>query len=372
MDWIIRLLPGRQMAACIAAIRRLDRQAVVAIDMAEGALHIGMAVGQQKAGGAVVEFAVRPLGDGVAGGACRGAGRESRGHVVGNTTTESLRLVPIGCMAGQAIRGCEGVVVVHMALRAGRRGVGADQRKAGRVVIERCGIPAQCCVAGGAISQSKRRARRGVHRIIRLLPGRKVATRGAAGRRGDLQIVIVVYVAGGAGHIGVPICKQKSGRAVIECRPQPAVKFVAPLAIARRKRRPGAGVRGIGRVLPIFQMAGIARSAQSQENPRCGLLVAFIALNRGMSAQERKAVLVIAHLLHGDVPTLHRVALRAVRPHLTTVNVGVAIGAIFAHVREYGLCVALRALHFFVLPAKRIFGFVVIEFGNRADGSPAG
>ena len=208
--------------------------------------------------------------------------------------------------------------------------------------------------------------------IIRLLPGRKVAAGGAASRRRNLQIVVVIDVAGSARHVSMAVCEQKSGGAVIECRAQPAVEFVAPLAVARSKRRPRAGVRGIGGVLPVFQMAGIAGGAQSQENTRCGLLVAFIALNRGMSAEERKAVLVVAHLLDSDVPALHRVTLGAVRPHLPTVNVGVAIGAIFAHVREYGFYVTLGALHFFVLPAKRIFRFAVIEFGNRADGSPTG
>jgi hypothetical protein len=67
-----------------------------------------------------------------------------------------------------------------------------------------------------------------------------------------------------------------------------------------------------------------------------------------MSTQEWKAVLVIADLLHGDVPALDRVALRAVRPHLAAMDVRVAIRAVFANVRKYGFHVALRALHFFV------------------------
>jgi hypothetical protein len=90
-----------------------------------------------------------------------------------------------------------------------------------------------------------------------------------------------------------------------------------------------------------------------------------------MSAQERKAVLVIAHLLHGDIPTLHGMALRAVRTHLAAVDVGVAIGAVLAHVGEYGFYVALRALHFFMQAAEGVFRFVVIEFRDRADGPPA-
>ena len=44
MDWIVSLLPGCQMAAGVSAIRRLDGEAVVAVDMAQGTLHIGVAV----------------------------------------------------------------------------------------------------------------------------------------------------------------------------------------------------------------------------------------------------------------------------------------------------------------------------------------
>ena len=68
MDWIIRLLPRCQMAARVAAIRRLDGQAVIAVDMAQGALHVGMAICQKKAGGIVVPGG-SPTRSGVATGA---------------------------------------------------------------------------------------------------------------------------------------------------------------------------------------------------------------------------------------------------------------------------------------------------------------
>jgi hypothetical protein len=48
----------------------------------------------------------------------------------------------------------------------------------------------------------------------------------------------------------------------------------------------------------------------------------------------------------------------------------VTILAVFAHVGEHGLDVALRALHFFVHAAQRILGFVVVELRNSADGAP--
>jgi hypothetical protein len=58
--------------------------------------------------------------------------------------------------------------------------------------------------------------------------------------------------------------------------------------------------------------------------------------------------LVIAHLLHRDIPSLYRVALRAVRTHLAAMDVRVAISAVFPDVWENRFYLTLCALHFFV------------------------
>jgi hypothetical protein len=42
----------------------------------------------------------------------------------------------------------------------------------------------------------------------------------------------------------------------------------------------------------------------------------------------------------------------------------VAIRAVFSHIRENRLHMALRALHFFVHAAQRIIRLIVIEFGH--------
>ena len=97
-----------------------------------------------------------------------------------------------------------------------------------------------------------------MHGIAGFLPGGEVALRVAAIGGCNLQIVIVVDVARGAGNVGVAVCEQKPGRAVIEGRAQPAVKLVATLAIAGRKGRPRTGVDRVGRVLPILQVARLA------------------------------------------------------------------------------------------------------------------
>ena len=99
----------------------------------------------------MIEFAVRPFGDGMARGASRGGGGEAGRNVIGNAATNALRLVPICGVARHAIAGGQRVIVVYVALHTRCCRVCADQRKARGVVIERRGIPAQGRVAVGAI-----------------------------------------------------------------------------------------------------------------------------------------------------------------------------------------------------------------------------
>ena len=102
----------------------------------------------------------------------------------------------------------------------------------------------------------------------------------------------------------------------------------------------------------------------------CRTLVTVFALHGRVSSQQRKTILMIFHLLDGDIPALNSVALSAVRAHFSLVDVGVAILAILADVGKDWLAVALHALHLFVHAAKRILGLVVIELRHSADGAP--
>ncbi len=79
--------------------------------------------------------------------------------------------------------------------------------------------------------------------------------------------------------------------------------------------------------LKILRMAWIARRRQPLELSCRGALMAVIALQRCMRAQQREAVEVILNCLHGYVPPVHRMALFAVRAHLPPMNVGVTIRA---------------------------------------------
>src|ERR1700731_1621967 len=118
-------------------------------------------------------------------------------------------------------------------------------------------------------------------------------------------------------------------------------------------------------------MAGNAFGGKTLELTHCRALVAVLALHRGVSAEQREAILVIFDLLNGIIPTENGVALCAVRAHFPLVNIGVAILTIFAYVREYRFYVALRALNFLMHAAERISCFIVIKFRDGADGAPA-
>src|SRR3982074_2447447 len=118
-------------------------------------------------------------------------------------------------------------------------------------------------------------------------------------------------------------------------------------------------------------MAGNAFGRKTLELTNCRAFVTVLALHRGVSAEKRKAILVILNLLNGIVPTKNGVAPRAVRAHFPLVNIGVAILTILAHICEDRFYVALRALNFLVHAAQRIARFIVVEFRDGTDGTPA-
>ena len=89
-----------------------------------------------------------------------------------------------------------------------------------------------------------------------------------------------------------------------------------------------------GRGPVILLMARVAGSRQSFELPGSGPCVALLAISQCVRPDEWKAILVIANRIERNLPPFHGVALLAVFPKLGAVNVGVAIGALFAHIGE--------------------------------------
>ena len=130
------------MAASVSAIRRLNLQIVVVVDVALRALrdfagrrHL-VRIGQWETGRAVIELAVRPSGDGVTSGAGGRSGGEIRRHVIGYVTAQGLRAVPRGLVAAHAIGRRQIVIIVNVALRARGGRMSTRQREPGHAVIK--------------------------------------------------------------------------------------------------------------------------------------------------------------------------------------------------------------------------------------------
>lgn len=153
-----------------------------------------MQVLQREAGG-VVAPGRGPVRRRMASGALRS--RQARGNVIGHGPTHGGRAVVLVLMAAVAIRvrGGKVVVVTDVARCAGGAKVRSGQRPAGSTVIKRSRSPGNRVVAAGTVRRRERRARGGMHGIITLLPGRKVAPRIPAIRRLNIQAEITVDVA---------------------------------------------------------------------------------------------------------------------------------------------------------------------------------
>ena len=208
---IVGLLPGRQMASGISAIIRLNRQrrvvphmALVATRNLSGRCNL-VRVRQRETGIGMIERRIRPDNCVVAGRTERR--RKSCRDVVRHRPAKRGRAVPRRLMAPVAIRvrSGQGIVVAHVAVRAGidfarrRHLVRTRQRPARSGVVE-CYVGPQCwAVAGRTIRGRKGSSRRRVRWIVGLLPGRQMAPRISAVIRLNRQIVIVVDVTVRAG-----------------------------------------------------------------------------------------------------------------------------------------------------------------------------
>jgi hypothetical protein len=128
----------------------------------------------------------------------RSRSREPRRDVIRYVPANRRRALESCLVASIAIRRAEGVVVVDVTGGAGRRGWGhvrSGQGKPGRAVVKSCRRPTNCCMADRTVRWRKLRTRRGVHRIVRLLPGRQMAARVPTIARGGRQVVVVIDVA---------------------------------------------------------------------------------------------------------------------------------------------------------------------------------
>ena len=212
-------------------------QAEIVVHVALRALHAGVRAGQREAGRGVVECRAGPLRGVVAHGAVL---REAGGFVrrVGGP-------VEIRQVAGNARGAGQAEVVVHVALRALHRGVGAGQRETRSGVVEFSAHPLRRVVAQSAILREPRGL------VIRTGGSIEIVQVARdAGRAG--QVEIAVDVALGARRRGVDAGEGKSGGRMVERGACPLRGVVAAGAILREAR---GLVRRVGGPVVVRQVA---------------------------------------------------------------------------------------------------------------------
>jgi hypothetical protein len=123
------------------------------------------------------------------------------------------------------------------------------------------------------------------------------------------------------------------------------------------------------RFLKCFEVATAAcgRKALAIELSDSTNLVAGVAVGDGMSADQRKAVLMLVYVVNRNLPAVRAMAEIALRAVFPSMEIGVAILAIAAHIAEHGIDVAFLAPHANVHPAQGKSGFAVIELRFAAD-----
>jgi len=165
----------------------------------------------------------------------------------------------------------------------------------------------------------------------------------------------------------VRVAQRKPYRRVIELGVEPVVGTVALVTI---RRELCGDMVGVGRGFKVRRVAGIAIRGHRLELAVGRALVAGVAFHGGVGFGQRKAIVVLLHLLDGNRPAAHSMALFTIRPQLAFVNVSMAILAALSYIRENQFHVALRAGDRLVHAAQRIAGVIVIEFRNGANRPP--
>lgn len=229
-------------------------------------------------------------------------------------------------------------------------------------MIEVGGLPRGRVVA---ILADLREAEADVVGVGRLLEIWHVTTHAVRGR----SLVLAAHVASQAVETGVRPRQSEAGYfQMIEGGAKPSRNRVALLATGRE---PCRRVAGRVRLLIRRRVTGVALERKALKLADGRSLVAAVALERGMSADQWKPVLVIPNGLNRHLPTFHAVAAFAVCAHLPVMNVGVTVSAPCASVGKNRFRMALCARHVLVHTKERVGRLAVIKFRNGAYRFPS-
>lgn len=155
---------------------------------------------------------------------------------------------------------------------------------------------------------------------------------------------------------------------MIELGALPLIHGVAGFA---GHRQVGGNMIQRGRLLEIALMAADTRRAQSDKDTAGRANMAVVALQRGVSADKRKTVQMVADGIDIHLPAVNGVAVLACRAKLPPMDVSVAISALLTDVSKDFLHMARITCDILVKAAERILCFtVVVELHCLPKGRP--
>ena len=282
---------------------------------------------------------------------------EHRRHVVG-----ILRRRVILHMAVRAVRARGIEVPANVAVSALQFRVSARQGEVRLVVVERSRCPRRRRMT--ELARGWYSSRRMV-RVLRAVVVLRVATEAVRTRALESSPDMACR----ALQRRVRASQRESGELqVIELRRVPGIHArVAGLAIRGESRRL---MVWLGCLRVRLRVTRVAISGEPSELSNRRSLMAGIAFQCRVRSDQWEPVEMLARLLQGNLPALHRVAGCTVRSELALVDVRVAIRTPGTDVREHRAGVALHAGDFLVHAQQRILRFVVIEFRLVADRFP--
>ena len=127
---------------------------------------------------------------------------------------------------------------------------------------------------------------------------------------------------------------------------------------------------GIAGRLKVRGVTGVAIRRHRLEAADGAPLVACIAIHSRVCARQRKTIVVLLQLLNRNLPSANGMALLAISSQLALVDVGMAVLTALSNIGKNRPDVTLSAADAGVHAPQGIFGLVVFEFRNGADGSP--
>ena len=155
---------------------------------------------------------------------------------------------------------------------------------------------------------------------------------------------------------------------VVKLGSEPAIHGVALLAVGRKVE---GGMVGICGLLELRLMARDAGSGKTCKLAGSSPLMTCITGQCRMRPNQGKSVLMLLDIFNRDLPAFNGVTFFAFRPHLSAMDIGVAVGARVPDIGEHQLRMTLRAgTYGCVHAAQRVSGFAVIEVRYRANRLP--